>query len=207
YQETLYNFVQGCEINKLDHRPIKILEVGFGTGMGFICTIENCPKPIRFVSFEKHEEMVELAKEIHPLYKDLRKVPGGYGLQAGESEILILIGDARDRIKEIKEQFDAIYQDAFSPRKNKELWTKQWFKDLYKLSHDKTILSTYSSSVSIRKALIESGWLLSNRKGHGNKKLATIAKRTGETDKEIIEKLKRSSVEALSDEIISFPPN
>ncbi|MFZ9000613.1 MAG: tRNA (5-methylaminomethyl-2-thiouridine)(34)-methyltransferase MnmD [Bacteriovoracaceae bacterium] len=199
YQETFYNFIQGCEINQLSKDKLNILEVGFGTGMGFICTIENCQKPVRFVSFEKYDQMVELAKEIHPLFKNLTKTKDGYHLKVGDSECIILMGDARQRVKELDEQFDAIYQDAFSPRKNKELWTKEWFRDLHKLSHHKTILSTYSSSVSIRKALIESGWHLYNRKGHGNKKLATIAKTQGETEKGIIEKLQRSSVPALSD--------
>lgn len=200
--ETIYNFIEGCEINQRTKDDITILEVGFGTGLGFLETLKHSQKKFHFISLELHEDILLLAKERYPELKELKKKDNHYELKTDKFHLEILLGNARETVKTISTKIDAIYQDAFSPKRNPELWTTQWFSDLKNISQSDCILSTYSSSVSIRKALIEAGWVLENRKGFGNKKLATIAKLRGNTDPEIILRLERSPVSALEDSAI-----
>ena len=47
------------------------------------------------------------------------------------------------------------------------------------------------------------GWIIEDRKGFGNKRLATRAKKTGEINREIRERLDRSPVQPLHDSILS----
>lgn len=66
---------------------------------------------------------------------------------------------------------DAIYQDPFSVKKNPSLWTYEWFTMLRQKSHENTILGTYSTSASVKKTLLKSGWLYEERPGYGRKRL------------------------------------
>lgn len=60
-------------------------------------------------------------------------------------------GDAVDFISTLDDDFfDIVYQDAFSPSKNKALWSKEHFLSLYRIINDYGIITTYSSSHNIR---------------------------------------------------------
>jgi tRNA U34 5-methylaminomethyl-2-thiouridine-forming methyltransferase MnmC len=96
-------------------------------------------------------------------------------------------------------RFHAIYQDAFSPKKNPTLWTKEWFSFLRSISTEDVILSTYSASTSIRKSLHEAGWKIQQGEKFGRKRTSTRATLNGETSAEILLQLERSSVDALTD--------
>lgn len=72
-------------------------------------------------------------------------------------------------------KFQAVFQDAFSPKKNPDLWTVEWFTDILKHSSQDVILSTYSSATAIRRSLYEAGWCIYHQKGFAHKKSMTIA--------------------------------
>ena len=120
---------------------------------------------------------------------------------SGENiELYILVGDARKRIHDLNVKVDAIYQDAFSPRRNADLWTKEWFEDLKAKSKPQVRLSTYSASSSIRKAMLAAGWSLKSGSKFGPKRTSTRADLSGESDSEILERLERSPAIVLKDE-------
>lgn len=55
-------------------------------------------------------------------------------------------------------QFNWIWQDPFSPKKNPEMWSQAWFLDLKSNCKTKAVLVTYSVARSVRDALSNSGW-------------------------------------------------
>lgn len=173
---------------------------------------------LRFVSFEIDQQMFEHIKtletntpEVLPPINQWQKsiLKNSYTIKKEINynnwtiffEGIVLIGDGR---KELQNDdylqkhlpFHAIFQDPFSPKKNPDLWTVEWFNTLKDLSHNNVILSTYSSSTSIRKSLLESGWLLHNQKGFGHKKAMTKASLSesifGPSDPEVLRKLSLS---------------
>jgi len=192
--ETIYNYVEGCEINRTDCHSI--LEIGFGVGLGLICTDDfyskNTSVDIKgkkyFVTTEIDEKLLEHSAELYPEeltffppLKSLKKTEYFYHGENHQAEILILIGDARKTLQKFYRdfpqwpKFDAIYQDAFSPKKNPLLWSQEWFHLLGKKSCEKTILITYSSAQSVRKALEKSSWQVEDRAGLPPKKTTTRA--------------------------------
>lgn len=191
--ETLLHYVQGTKVLERvgTHSPFLILEVGFGTGLGYLATREALAQiktPWHFVSLELDPELVELFEESHGRFDNLT----------------VVTGDARMALpaylREHPSKFHAIYQDAFSPRRNPVLWTREWFELLRSASHPEVILSTYSSSSSIRKSLVEAGWKLKKGERFGPKRSSTRATLEGESDPEILQHLERSSVPALADD-------
>lgn len=199
-EETKIHYIEGCEISTKIERPLNILEVGFGVGIGFLETLKAMSeKEFHFHSFEIDEELISLfAKANNILFEKKENI---YIYKFSNGSLTIHLGNARETIKKIKGiKFHAIYQDAFSPKRNAILWTTEWFKDLKSLSHDSCILSTYSASSSIRKSLIAAGWSLYSGKNFGSKRSSTRARLYGDTEPEILDRLNRSHVEEITDE-------
>ena len=215
-QETLLHYIQGCNIKEkiLKQNSLSILEVGFGLGVGFLTTFNfliEFNRPWSFLSLELDEKLLEwfrLQNLTHPFLKDLQWIEE-QGLKRLEIktpsiQLIILCGDARQTLPLYLSHdsllWDAIYQDAFSPKKNPSLWTVEWFKLLKDYARPDALLSTYSASSSIRKSLLEAGWRLSPGEKFGPKRSSTRASLQGESAQEILLQLERSPVLSLKDD-------
>ncbi len=222
YHETLYNYISGCQIpEQLSSREdVHVLDVGFGIGLGLKALIETSHnllkdlsspslKNFSYTSIELDEDLfLWSVKENFPamtfsksqnVYEAQVSVSSGVNLK-----ISVYIGDGRKTLPEAHAHgalplMSAIFQDAFSPKKNPTLWTLEWFDTLKMMSHPEVYLSTYSSSVSIRKTMLASGWKIENAKGFGQKKTMTKARLRGETDPNLSAELSRSKALELRD--------
>lgn len=209
-EETHTHYIKGCDIqNKINlNHKLNILEVGFGTGLGFMETkrlFKGHKSKLHFVSLEIDPELIdifELEQKIR-----FKKNESSYIYQHDNITLEIYLGDARRTILELqqkyKKSFDAIYQDAFSPRKNPTLWSVEWFEALKFLAKDDCILSTYSASSSIRKSMLKAGWSLKRGERFKEKRSSTRADLSGVSDELITQKLSRSPVSALTDKNIA----
>ncbi|MBT4793489.1 MAG: hypothetical protein HON90_18090 [Halobacteriovoraceae bacterium] len=205
--ETIAHYVQGCELakkaTKIPH--LCVLEIGFGVGVGFIQTKEELAKmntKFTFISFEIDEELIHIFAKKHQIL--FKKNDNVFSYKTNEFKLFIILGNARQTIKQIPQITDlpvhAIFQDAFSPKRNSILWTTQWFEDLKRLAHKNCIMSTYSASSSIRKSMISAGWKLYPGEQFGSKRSSTRARLTGSNDADIMDKLTRSPANELTDE-------
>jgi tRNA U34 5-methylaminomethyl-2-thiouridine-forming methyltransferase MnmC len=207
-EETIHQYVKGCEIEKkiLEQQELRILEVGFGLGVGFLTTLEflkDSQHSWRFVSLELDEDLVRWFFKTHFPDAGVSQNENIFSLSERNWTLEIVTGDARKclpkYLNDLPTTFHAIYQDAFSPKKNPTLWTVEWFDLLKSASSPDAILSTYSSSSSIRKSLDEAGWKLYEGGKFGTKRSSTRARLTGETDPEILLHFQRSPALALKD--------
>jgi tRNA U34 5-methylaminomethyl-2-thiouridine-forming methyltransferase MnmC len=206
-KETISYYIEGCEILDKSQKfsPLNILEVGFGLGVGLLTTMEMIPsdKTCYFVSLEKDRGLLDWFCEEH---RELKLKWNGDRLESfvNNFKISLLLGDGREVLSKFLKsrpvKFHAIYQDAFSPKKNPSLWTKEWFTLLKTASHEEVILSTYSASSSVRKTLHEAGWGVQNAEGFGKKRTSTRALLNHPTNEEMKSFLERSPVKALGDE-------
>lgn len=204
--ETILHYIEGCKIlAKAEiHDPLIILEVGFGLGIGFLTTLEKMPagKNWHFISMELDRDLLQWFSDQHP---ELNLKWKGNLLETTRDnfKLTIIQGDARITIPEYLKnhpiKVHAIYQDAFSPKRNPALWTKEWFTLLKTYSHPDVTLSTYSASGSIRKSLHETGWGVQKGEKFGPKRTSTRAVLNCATDPEILEQMARSPVSALTD--------
>ncbi len=53
---------------------------------------------------------------------------------------------------------DIVYQDAFSSEVNTELWSVEYFKDIYNCTSEDCVLTTYSIATNVRLSLYEAGF-------------------------------------------------
>jgi tRNA U34 5-methylaminomethyl-2-thiouridine-forming methyltransferase MnmC len=228
YDETVHNYINGCEIvlQAADTECCRIFEVGFGLGIGYQCTVDNLAQRLSeiqlqkldflFLSVELDPKLIEYATSQENLnHKHFPKLNQlieyqqpvrHYSATIKNKTIIILIGDARKTLPSFclnkNLTFDSIYQDAFSPKKNPTLWTKQWFQLLKSLSHSKTLLATYSSSSSIRKTLVESGWIISSHAGFKTKKTCTRATLHGICEFNLLKGLESEKIKVLNDQTV-----
>lgn len=200
--ETLLHYIKGCRIEERlqDHSEISILEVGFGTGLGFKETLKALKDNQRviFYSLEIDRNLIEYFFQSEKM--SYREEEGIFYSTSVNFDLVIYCGEARESVKRINKKFHAIYQDAFSPKRNAILWTKEWFEDLKNLSLESCIMSTYSSSSSIRKSMIAAGWKVQKGDQFGPKRSSTRATLIGSSDQDILQRLERSPAITLTDE-------
>lgn len=208
--ETILHYIEGCKILEKSaiYSPLIILEVGFGLGVGFLTTLEKMPadKKWHFISMELDRNLLQWFCENHPEL-NLKWNANILETENERFKLTIIQGDAREKVpawlRAHPQKFHAIYQDAFSPKRNPALWTKEWFELLKSYSHQDVILSTYSASGSIRKSLHETGWGIQKGEKFGTKRTSTRAVLNQSTDPEILLQMERSPALALTDLQIS----
>ncbi len=203
--ETLLHYIQGCQVVERSgaHSPFDVLEVGLGVGTGLLTTLEKFPPEhsLRYLSLELDRELLVWFQEEHPEL-GLTWTDNVLQGRSGNAQIDILCGDARETLPAFLKSlpapsartFHAIYQDAFSPRRNPSLWTVEWFNLLREASAPSVILSTYSASTSVRKSLVAAGWGVLRGEPFGAKRASTRAVLGQGTDPEIQQQLDRAPV-------------
>ena len=225
YDETIHNYIQGCNIDKrfTQNNDFTILDVGFGVGIGLKAVIDqlelnpNFKNTVTYYSIEMDQALLDWSLKTTLPFLNLEqglnstrteKVNFYFG-QYKNIDIKIFIGDGRSTLPlAFSNQqilpIHAIFQDAFSPKKNPSLWTVEWFSFLKCISHPTVLLSTYSASVSIRKSLLAAEWNIENTKGFKTKKTMTKANLQNPTALELIEQLDRSPALELHDKSITI---
>lgn len=209
YEETIHNYILGPDIpgRFTLNSDFAVMDVGFGIGVGLLALLDqvklfpNFNKTLTYYSIELDEELLLWALKTTLPFLELKRIEidnlisiqGKYGV----FEICIFIGDGRITLPKARhlsllKPIDVIFQDAFSPKKNPALWSVEWFIFLREISNINVSLSTYSSSISIRKSLIAAGWSIENAVGFAQKKSMTKANLTGTTSDELLLQLARS---------------
>lgn len=222
--ETDLYYVEGCRV--LERGPtvplFPLLEIGLGLGQGYERTILALQKQapsthLFYLAVERDEGLVTWGGEhypsplatssLYPKRRDLRPF-NFFGRRALKAEtpqgtLMVLLGDGRQLLQDFPSSFQsfflAIYQDAFSPKKNPQLWTVEWFQTLRGLAHPECILSTFSASSRIRKSLLQAGWPVQEGKSMGPKRSSTLGILNGKSQPSLLQRLEKSPVGALTD--------
>ncbi len=91
----------------------------------------------------------------------------------------VYCNDARVVVPSLKNTYDFVFLDAFTPQKDPTLWTFDFLSQIKSKMHDKAILITYSNSTPFRSALIELGFNV-GKVLLANKQYGTIASMSSE---------------------------
>ena len=162
--------------------PIKILEIGFGTGLNAFLTLiksEALKQPITYVGVEAYpvetEEIqqlnyVELISEDHKSqFHTMHEVPW-------ESEHQITSNFHLEKQQKyfkdlrLKNTFNIIYFDAFGARVQPELWTEDIFAIMFSALKTNGVLVTYSAKGSVRRAMQSVGFTVERLPGPPGKR-------------------------------------
>jgi tRNA U34 5-methylaminomethyl-2-thiouridine-forming methyltransferase MnmC len=90
----------------------------------------------------------------------------------------LIVGDALVEIPKISKKFDVIIFDPFSPKKQPELWTQEFFSEVSKLAKKGCVLTTYSCARVAKDGLTKAGFSVSNGPCIGRRAPSLIAVKT-----------------------------
>ena len=163
-------------------KELRILEIGFGTGLNaFLTALESGQQGV-----EIHYEGVEaypveadelsqlnyaariaanqqhLFDSLHKLsWEELHSITSNFSLKKRQQ----FFSELSD-----ENSFDLIYFDAFGARVQPELWTESIFKSMYRALKNKGVLVTYSAKGSVRRAMQTAGFLVERLEGPPGKR-------------------------------------
>ncbi len=167
--ESLEKHIKPAFRFQKDKKELVILDICFGLGYNTLSTLyyikkNNLPIRVHIISPEIDINLIKSLKDFNypNEFKEFRDIIEVLSLNQyyrdNQFEIEILIGDAREIVPKINRKIDIVYQDAFSPKRNPLLWTKEYFADIRALSKQDTIITTYSVATSVRMGLYENGF-------------------------------------------------
>jgi tRNA U34 5-methylaminomethyl-2-thiouridine-forming methyltransferase MnmC len=160
-----FSFVQ-------DKEELTILDICFGIGYNTFSTLfyilhnnlnikVNIYSPELDVNLVKSLDSFDFPKEFDEIKHIINSIAKTCKYEDEKIKIEVFIGDAREYIKSLdKDSFDIIYQDAFSSEVNFELWTKEYFEDIFALCKDDCIISTYAIATPIRLSMYEAKFFI-----------------------------------------------
>jgi tRNA U34 5-methylaminomethyl-2-thiouridine-forming methyltransferase MnmC len=187
----------GVEDRLRELKRTAVLEIGLGTGMGMLVTLDaacQSSAELDYVCFENHWLPADLLRQLQPhdwvgqdnlvdRYLDYREsLPervdqGTYTWQAGEKQsVTIHHTDVRAAKFERTRQFDAVYFDPFAPDSNAELWQHELLSALHFALVGGGRLVTYCVSRPVRELLTHVGFDVQRVAGpEGGKREVLIA--------------------------------
>lgn len=165
-RESLVKHVYPAFKIKEFQETINILDICFGLGFNTLATIYNHKKnnltsKLNIFSPELDASLVKslvdfpYPKEFDEFRHIILELVNSGSFTDENLHVEVFIGDAREYVKKFNNEFDVVYQDAFSPSANPSLWTKEYFADIKKAMKENGILTTYSIALATRLALYE----------------------------------------------------
>ncbi|MFH1053472.1 MAG: MnmC family methyltransferase [Candidatus Woesearchaeota archaeon] len=155
-------------VKALDVKPNKIIfDICFGLGYNSAAALDIGGQTI--YCFENDKEILRKILEIDAdfeSYNMIKEFVNGFlkGDNVYEKQgvrLVMIFGDARIKILNVKEKADYVFFDAFSPAKVPEMWTEEFFKNIRINMKNGGKLSTYSCA----------GWVRNNMRNAGFKVL------------------------------------
>lgn len=185
-RESIHVFIKaGLDylVQKMGKRSLTIFEMGFGTGLNALLTLDYATRnklPVIYETVELYplteEEAATMNYAEQPslvLYKDeFRKMHAcNWEEQVEINPFLKLQKTKQDLLAYLPlYTFDLIYYDAFAPSAQPHLWEKTVFDKLYNILSSSGIFTTYCSKGDVRRAMIVSGFNIEKLQGPPGKR-------------------------------------
>lgn len=168
-----------------------VAELGFGTGLGFLTTVQAWQEAGTFghlyvTSFEAFPlTALEMARALSA-FPELTELAGPLVDQwAVKTQLIqyapnvtleVVLGDARQTLPNWSSKADAWYLDGFSPAKNPELWTPELMQAVADHTTPTGTAATYTAAGFVRRGLRDAGFQVERIAGYGRKRHMTVAK-------------------------------
>lgn len=164
-QESMHVFINaGLKYKQTTHTDISILEIGFGTGLNTLLTLQEAPSSkINYTAIEKFPlsadiiEQLNYASVINNINskESFRKIHAASWNAVHSINDLFLFKKVELDFENIdfNSEFDIIYYDAFAPNAQPELWTIAIFTKMYNALKSNGILVTYCAKGEVKRNL------------------------------------------------------
>lgn len=156
-----------------DGYPLRILEIGFGTGLNTAVTAmaANAQHPVHYITLEKYPIAPSLVEELG--YDSLVDAQLFATIHAASWEQPTAITPHFTLEKRccdllttpLPSDIDIVYFDAFAPEKQPEMWSAEIFARIYQAMSSHSVLTTYCAKGSIRRMLQATGFTVERLAG------------------------------------------
>ena len=189
--ETDHVFLQGNDLPARFGADLHIAELGFGTGLNFLATVQawqaaGRPGRWTFTSFEgfpldapqaaaalaAFPDVADLAGPLLSIWNKAMQGPTAY---CDGVTLHVIRGDVRSTLPTWAAQADAWYLDGFSPAKNPDMWEPVLLQAVADHTRPDGTLATYTAAGHVRRALTEAGFTVTRAPGFGRKRHMTRA--------------------------------
>ncbi|TDT47431.1 tRNA U34 5-methylaminomethyl-2-thiouridine-forming methyltransferase MnmC [Maribacter spongiicola] len=188
-QEAYHVFIKsGLDLFK--DRELQILEIGFGTGLNAFITLIEFEKrnlQIKYTGVEAYPVSNEELEQLNYLeeLKSLSRKEDFNLMHSSPWNKVVEISPNFSLLKEQKffkeidavAEYDLIYFDAFGARVQPELWTVEIFQIMFNAMKNGAYLVTYAAKGSVRRAMLEVGFLVERLPGPPGKREMLRAKK------------------------------
>jgi tRNA U34 5-methylaminomethyl-2-thiouridine-forming methyltransferase MnmC len=181
-QEAYHVFIKSG-LSLFEGKSVSILEIGFGTGLNaFITCLEAEKKnqnidyvgveayPVQFEEALQMNYVTELnASDKATIFNKMHKLSWN---EKHTISILFSLTKRQQFFQDINdvEQFDLIYFDAFGFRVQPELWSIEIFQKMFTALKTNGVLVTYACRSSIKRALLDCGFVVEKLPGAPGKR-------------------------------------
>jgi len=168
-QESQFIFIDnGFEASAAN--PVRILEIGFGTGLNvFLTALKSLvqSRAVFYTSIEKYPLSSEITENLNycgytgedskELFRLIHSSPWNADVFLRKDFILRKIeADVTDYIPD--GCFDLIYFDAFGPDKQPEMWSRTVFERIAEVTAENGVFVTYSAKGEVKRNLKSCGF-------------------------------------------------
>lgn len=175
--ESMHIYIE-AGFRSLDRDPLRILEVGFGSGLNALLTLREAMDTGRTVEYHTVELYPVAERVVRSLGYDAYCSPEAYtgflrmhALPWDAAPVAIdrsftfhkINADLREVL--LPAGIDLVYFDAFSPDTQPELWSRSVFERLYGAMNPGGVLVTYSAKGVVKQALRDAGFIVKRLPG------------------------------------------
>jgi len=190
-QESMHVFINaGLKPILSTKETIHIFEMGFGTGLNALLTLQQAMQaqqkiyyktieffPLEEVVYTQLNYTTQLTdKTLQPSFISMHNC--SWEKDAFIQPLFTLHKSTASLLNFSTDQFfDLIYFDAFDPAAQPELWTQPIFEKMFRMLLPGGLLVTYSSKGIVRRALQAAGFTVEKLKGPAGKREMVRAKK------------------------------
>jgi tRNA U34 5-methylaminomethyl-2-thiouridine-forming methyltransferase MnmC len=181
-QESQHVFID-AGLRQLTKEHIRILEIGFGTGLNALLTlleaertaksrveyhaVELYPLPAECIAALNYEE--KACPERKGLFETLHSTPWDIPVGITDRFILHKIKGDISSCK-LPSSIDLVYFDAFAPDKQPGMWNQEMFCILHERMAEGGLLATYCAKGSVRRMMQKAGYSVERIPGPAGKR-------------------------------------
>ncbi len=170
-ESTCVYIINGFDFCNAD--PVRILEIGFGTGLNAMLTFMKAAESGRYVEYTSIEKFplspliinslnyIDFFENEHgKIFDTLHSLPWDRNYYITDSFIFRKI-KSDFTVYNPSGSYDLIYYDAFGPDKQPEMWTKEVMIKIAGVSAPGAVFVTYSAKGEVKRNLNDTGFSVS----------------------------------------------
>ncbi len=171
-----YGLKHWCSRNA--EKDLKILEIGFGTGLNAIASLDVVDRNIVYETLELYPLASDLAKRLkygrlvslEREFERLNDCAWEKECRITDSFSVIKHHTRAETFAFEPNKYDIVYMDAFSPDKEPLLWTEDFFSRLFTACKPNAVLTTYCCKGAVKRAAKSTGWIIEKLPGPKGKR-------------------------------------